>query len=83
MLVKNMNSGVSLPGFNSQPYSLGGRIVWGRMDTCICTAESLCCPPATVTALLIGYTVSHSVLSDSATTWSVAHQAPLSMEFSR
>ena len=33
MLVKNMNSGVSLPGFNSQPYSLGGRIVWGRMDT--------------------------------------------------
>ena len=22
--------------------------VWGRMDTCICIAESLCCPPETV-----------------------------------
>ena len=27
--------------------------------------------------------VSHSVVSDSATPWTVAHQAPLSMEFSR
>ena len=26
------------------------------MDTCICMAESLCCPPETITALLIGYT---------------------------
>ena len=23
--------------------SLDGRDVWGRMDTCICMAESLCC----------------------------------------
>ena len=31
--------------------------VWGRMDTCsICMAESLCCPPETITTLLIGYT---------------------------
>ena len=29
----------------------------GRMDTCIiCMAESLCCPPETITTLLIGYT---------------------------
>ena len=35
--------------------SLDGRGVWGRMDTCICMAESLCCPPETITALLIGY----------------------------
>ena len=28
-------------------------------------------------------TLSHSVVSDSATPWTVAHQAPLSMEFSR
>ena len=28
-------------------------------------------------------TVSRSVMSDSATPWTVAHQAPLSMEFSR
>ena len=25
----------------------------GRMDTCICMAESLCCPPETITTLLI------------------------------
>ena len=28
---------------------------WGRMDTCICMAESLCGPPETITTLLIGY----------------------------
>ena len=28
----------------------------GRTDTCICTAESLCCAPETITTLLIGYT---------------------------
>ena len=39
---------------------LGGsfdrRGVWGRMNTCICMAESLCCSPETITTLLIGYT---------------------------
>ena len=35
---------------------LGGKGVWGRMDTCKCVAESLCCPPKTVTTLLISYT---------------------------
>ena len=34
---------------------LDGREVWGRMDTCICMAESLCWTPKTVTTLLIGY----------------------------
>ena len=24
--------------------SLDGRGVWGRMDTCVCIAEFLCCP---------------------------------------
>ena len=28
----------------------------GKMDTCVCTAESLHCSPETVTTLLIGYT---------------------------
>ena len=28
----------------------------GRMDTRICVAESLCCPPETITTLFIGYT---------------------------
>ena len=35
---------------------LDGREVWGRMDTCICLAESHYCPPETITRLLIGYT---------------------------
>jgi hypothetical protein len=35
---------------------LDGRGVWGRMDTCICVAESLCCSPETITTLLIRYT---------------------------
>ena len=35
--------------------SLDGRGVWGRMDTCTYMAESLRCPPETITALLIGY----------------------------
>ena len=30
--------------------------VWGRMDTCVCMAESLRCSPETITALLISYT---------------------------
>jgi len=29
---------------------------WGRMDTCMCMAESLCCLPETITTLLISYT---------------------------
>ena len=37
--------------------SLDGRGVWGRMDTCICMAESLHCSPETITTLLIGYTL--------------------------
>ena len=36
--------------------SLDGRGIGGRMDTGICMAESLCCPPKTVTTLLISYT---------------------------
>ena len=36
--------------------SVDGRGVWGRMDTCICMAECLCCSPETITTLLICYT---------------------------
>ena len=35
--------------------SLDGKMVSGRMDTCICMAESLCCSSETTTALLSGY----------------------------
>ena len=37
------------------PGSLDGRGVWGRVDTCICMAESLCCWPETITTLFTGY----------------------------
>ena len=33
--------------------SLERRGVWGRMDTCICIAEFLCCPPKTITTSAI------------------------------
>ena len=33
--------------------SLDGRGAWGRMDTCVCTAGSLCSPPDTITTLSI------------------------------
>ena len=35
--------------------SLDGRGIWGRINTCICMAESLCCSPETTTTLSIGY----------------------------
>ena len=33
--------------------SLEGRGVWGRMDTCLCVAESLCHPPEIIITVLI------------------------------
>ena len=30
---------------------------WGRMDTCVSVAESLCCSPETISTLLIGYSL--------------------------
>ena len=33
--------------------SLDGGGVWGRVDTCICMAESLCCPSESITILLM------------------------------
>ena len=36
--------------------SLDERGVWGRMDTCVCMAESLRCSLESTTRLLIGYT---------------------------
>ena len=72
--------------------NLDGREVWGRMDTCVhigvcvCIAESLCFPPETVTALLISYECESEVAQSCPTLcdpWTVAHQAPPSMGFSR
>ena len=36
--------------------SLDREGIWGRMDTCICMAEFLCCSPETITTLFISYT---------------------------
>ena len=33
--------------------SLNGKGVWGRMDTCICMAETLHCSPETATILFV------------------------------
>ena len=60
-----------------------GRGAWGRMDICLCMAESLCYPPEIITALLIDSQFS-SVQSLCCvqlfvTPWTVARQAPLSM----
>ena len=41
-------------GNSAQCYVAAWKGVWGKMDTCICMAESLCCPPETVT-LLVSY----------------------------
>ena len=56
------------------------------MDTWICMAESLCCPPEAITTLFANWLCllshcSHVQLFE--TLWSVACQAPLSMRFSR
>ena len=42
--------------------SLDGRVSWGRMDTCICMAESLHYSPDPITKLLIDYTPIQNVL---------------------
>ena len=62
--------------------SLDVREVWGRMDTCICVAESLCCSPETVTTLLVNQ-LGCAMLSPIwlfATPWTIDRQAPLSVE---
>ena len=41
--------------------SLDGRAIGERMDTCVCMAESFCCPPETVTTLLTDYTPTQKV----------------------
>ena len=37
-------------------WQTGWKGSWGRMDTCIYMAESLCHQPETITTLLTGYT---------------------------
>ena len=52
--------------------------VWGRMDTCTCMAESLCCSPKIITTLLTISSVqfSHSVVSDSLRPHESQHARP-------
>ena len=37
--------------------NLDARGVWGRMDTCICLADSICRSPEAITTLLTGCTL--------------------------
>ena len=60
--------------------------VWGEMYTCICMSESLCCPPETIMTLFVNQLwkkvkvlLSHIWLF--VTAWTIACQAPLSMDF--
>ena len=64
--------------------SLYGRGAWGRMDTWICIAESLCGPPETGTTLFIGHVVqSPSCVQLFATPWTAALQASVSFTISQ
>ena len=61
-----------------------GQGALGGMDSCICMAESLYCPPETITALFIGNEKKLlSCVRLFATPWTVGHQAPLSVGFPR
>ena len=43
-------------GKSAQCYTAAGvGAFWGRVDTCICMAESLCCSPETTSTLSIIY----------------------------
>ena len=56
------------------------------MDTCTCMAEFICCPPETITPLLISYKKLSKITQSCLTLcspWTIAYQAPLSMEYSR
>ena len=81
------NKGLLYSTWNSaQCYVLawmGLRGVWGRMDIGICMAESLYCSPETIKTLLIDYEVTQSCPTLCDPMDDTAHQAPLSMEFSR
>ena len=65
--------------------SLDGKGVWVGVDTCIRVAEPLSgCPSEHIATFLTGYVLSHfSHVLLFATPWTVAHQALLSMGFSR
>ena len=48
--------GIKIAHNIEQSASLDGRGLWGRIDTCVCMAESLCSSPETTTTLLISST---------------------------
>ena len=62
---------------------MGLRGVWGRTDIGTWTAESLYSSPETITTLFIDYEVTQSCPTLCDPMDYTAHQAPLSMEFSR
>ena len=62
----------------------GWEVSWVRVDTCIYTAESLCCPPVCVYLCVCVCTYSFAQSCPTlAPPWTVAHQTPLFMGFPR
>ena len=43
--------------------NLNGKIIWKRIDTCICITESLCCASDANTTLLVNYAAAKSLQS--------------------
>ena len=54
--IRNFLPNYCIAGNSSQCYKATWMGGWGKMDTGMCMAESLCCPPEIITTLLIGYT---------------------------
>ena len=52
--------------------SLDGMGVWGKMESDICMAESLCCSPETITILLIAIPTQNKKLRTNKLEWSEA-----------
>ena len=63
----------------------GWEVSWVRVDTCIYTAESLCCPPVCVYLCVCVHAHTHllSHVQLLAPSWTVAHQTPLFVGFPR
>ena len=48
---------------------LDERRVWGRMDACVCVAESLCCADGAIPTLLINYIPKQNIFFNQSNTF--------------
>ena len=66
--------------------NLNGKRIWKKLDLCMCTTESLCCNPKLMQhckPLCVCRLSRFSYVQLFATLWTIAHQAPHSVGFSR